>query len=295
MSVKSLGLFLARVLAATLAFTLGMFLGGMTATLLKIQPPVLPPELDASAAGILLIATSPLLVLALVAVNHRLAGGWLVRSATLFLLSWIAYSVNNVIEAAVFTTYETASWFTVVNFLPALLLCAGVTAWLFTPQDPVPLTRATWRDFFARVPSGQWAWRLPVAVLIFMPVYYVFGLLVLPFVGEVYDQGIFGLTVPSLSTLLGVLALRSMLFFVASLPIVVAWQGGRLRLILSLGLAHFVLVGLLYMLAATWMSPSLRFAHSLEILADSLVYVAALVWLLSAPRPQPQPLAPVGA
>lgn len=296
MSAKSLTLFIGKVIAGALAYTVGILLGGMTATALGIQPPTLPPEVDAGNVGTILIAGSPLLVLALYAVNRELAGGWVARTAMLFFLSWIANTINNVIEAAVFSSYETGPWFSVINFTPAILLCAGVTAWLFTPRSTAPLTRATWQAFFSHFPRSQWAWRLPLAALLFMPVYYFFGLLVLPFVGNYYDQGAFGLTVPPLGILLGVLALRSLLFLLASLPIVVAWQGKRLDLILSLGIAHFVLVGLLYMLAATWMSPWLRTAHSLEILADSLVYVALLAWLLQSPRrqPQPQPLARVG-
>jgi hypothetical protein len=39
-------------------------------------------------------------------------------------------------------------------------------------------------------------------------------------------------------------------------------------------------VGLLYMLAGTWLPPSMRAIHSLEILADSFVHAAVLVWLL---------------
>jgi hypothetical protein len=38
------------------------------------------------------------------------------------------------------------------------------------------------------------------------------------------------------------------------------------------------------MLAASWIASFVRFIHSLEILADSLVYAGALVWLLSGQR-----------
>ena len=53
------------------------------------------------------------------------------RGATLFWLTWIAYSVNNVIEATIFSSYETAPWFSIINFMPAVLFCTIVTAWLF--------------------------------------------------------------------------------------------------------------------------------------------------------------------
>lgn len=283
MIVKRFLQFLWRVIASSLAFALGMVFGGMAAAAAGLQPPPMPEELDVTGVTTMLLATSPLLVLALYFLNRELAGGWLGRGAILFLISWIAYSVNNVIEAAVFTSYETASLFTLVNFVPALLLCAFTTAWLFhTNANNISVT-AAWRAFFQRHAKSSWVWRLLLAAVIFMPIYYLFGLLVVPFVGEYYQQGNAGLTVPPLGTLLAVLFVRSLLFLIACLPVAAAWQGGRASLVWSLGFALFVLVGLLYMLAGSWIAPHIRIVHSLEILADSIVYAWALVWILTWP------------
>ena len=291
MSAKTFLLFVGKIVVCSLAFVLGLMGGGMMATALHLQAPQLPPEIDINSVTTLMLATSPLLILALYGVNRELAGGWPARSAMLFLLSWITYSVNNVIEAAVFTSYESASWFTVVNFIPALLLAAVTTAWLFPSPHSHKSFGAAWHEFFQQHPPNEWGWRLAMAALVFMPIYYLFGLMVVPFVGDYYQQGASGLTVPPLATLLLVLFVRSLLFLVACLPVIVAWQGRRLELFLSLGLALFVLVGLLYMLAGTWIAPHIRLAHSLEILADSLVYAGALVLLLT--RPQPRPTTPL--
>lgn len=284
MTVQNTFTFLWKLLVSALAFVAGLMLGGMITTMLGLQAPNLPPEIDTTATMIYMFATSPLLVLALYGVNRELAGGWVARSAILFLLTWIAYSVNNVIEAAIFTSYETASGFTIVNFLPAVLLCAAVTAWLFPAHGSDKSLIAIWQAHFQQRTAGDWTWRLLLAAVIFMPIYYLFGMLVVPFVGEYYQQGAFGLAAPPLNILLFVLFVRSLLFLIACLPVVVAWQGGRLQLIPSLGFALFVLVGFLYMLAASWIAPSVRMVHSLEILADSLVYAGALVWLLSGRR-----------
>jgi hypothetical protein len=51
-------------------------------------------------------------------------------------------------------------------------------------------------------------------------------------------------------------------------------------LFLRLGFALFVLVGLLYMIAADWMPISVRLPHTLEILADEFAYAGVLVALL---------------
>jgi hypothetical protein len=43
----------------------------------------------------------------------------------------------------------------------------------------------------------------------------------------------------------------------------------------------FLLVGGLNMLQAYWMPANLRLIHSLEILADELVYTSVLIWLFA--------------
>ncbi|MCB0110725.1 MAG: hypothetical protein KDE53_32625, partial [Caldilineaceae bacterium] len=242
----------------------------------------------ANATTLFLFAGSPLLVLAIYFVGQQVAGTWLARASALALLAWIAYVLNNVIEAVIFSSYVTSPWFNLIAFTPAVLLCAGVTAWLFPTRPGAHTFIHPWRTHFAQRTRSAWRWRLPLAAVSFMPIYYGFGLLVVPFVGDYYQQEAFGLAQPPLATLLGVLLLRSVLFAVACLPVIAMWQGTRLRLWLRLGFALFVMVGLLYMLAATWLPPQMRFIHSLEILADSFAHAGVLVWLL-APGPVVRP------
>lgn len=287
MTIKSFFIFLWKLLLSSLTFVVGMMLGGMLATLLTLPAPILPPEIDAGGTMVIMFATSPLLVLALYFVNRALAGGWLMRGAMLAWLAWIAYSVNNVIEAAIFTSFGATPAFTLVNFAPALLLCAFAVAMLFRPHSPQTALGSVWRTYFHSRSPVDWVWRLALAAVVFMPIYYGFGLLVVPLVGDYYLQGSFGLAQPPLGTLLLVLLVRSVLFFLATLPIVVSWQETRFSLVFSLGFALFVMVGLLYMLAAAWIAPEVRFVHSLEILADSFVYAGVLAWLL-ARRPAVQ-------
>lgn len=256
-------------------------LGGLLAGLSGLQAPALPPGMDVNATMQIMFGSSPLLVLALYLVGRALGGGWLVRSVVLALLAWIAYTLNTVIEGVVFSNYVKTPWFNLISFTPAVVLCAGVTAWLLPSHYSTASIKQRWQTHFQHRTPGAWRWRLLVAAVSFMPIYYGFGLLVAPFVGDYYQQGNFGLAVPTLPTLLAVLFVRSVLFFVACLPVVVAWQGTKLSLWLSLGFALFVMVGLLYMLAGTWLPGWMRVIHSLEILADSFVHAGVLVWLLA--------------
>ena len=81
-----------------------------------------------------------------------------------------------------------------------------------------------------------------------------------------------------------VLMVRSLLFFFASLPIIVFWQQSNRELFLKLGFALFILVGLLYMLAAFYMPLEIRVPHTLEILAGSFAYAGMLVVLVASDR-----------
>jgi hypothetical protein len=65
----------------------------------------------------------------------------------------------------------------------------------------------------------------------------------------------------------------------ACLPVLIAWHHSRHSLMLSLGWALFVLVGLLNLMQAVWLPATLRLTHILEILADSFVYAWVLVML----------------
>jgi hypothetical protein len=291
MTPKTVFIFLGKLLICALTFVVGMILGGILAGLAGLPAPTLPPEMDANTTMLIMFASSPLLVLALYFLGRELVGGWFVRAGVLALLAWIAYTLNTVIEGIVFSSYVNDPWFNLITFTPPVLLCAGATAWLYPSHHRAESFLYAWRTHFQQRTASAWTWRLLLAAVSFMPIYYFFGLLVVPFVGAYYQQSAFGLAVPPLSTLLAVLLLRSVLFFVATLPVIVAWQGTKGQLWLRLGFALFVLVGLIYMLAGTWLPPALRFIHSLEILADSFVHAAVLVWLL-APRGMPNAVQP---
>jgi hypothetical protein len=220
-----------------------------------------------------------LLALVLALLARYLSGGFWARTWMLFLLSWIANSLNNQIEAAAFAGMDTGFWYTVITFLFPILATSMGVAWLFPPADRRSFPDAV-RSFFAQYTAGGWLWRLALAAISFMPVYYLFGLLVIPFTRSYYEQNLYGLEIPSLDRLLTILFVRSLLFFAATLPIVIAWQNSRWSLAWRLGLALFYLVGFQSLLIANWMPWSLRLPHMIEILFDEFVYAGVLVLLL---------------
>ena len=227
---------------------------------------------------------SPLWVLVLIGLSRFIAGAFWMRALMLAWFTWVTNSLNNQIEASFFGSMASGFWFSIVTFLVPSLLVAAAVAWLFPPPARRPGLAAAARSFFSRYSANSRTWRLGLGAVIFMPIYYCFGLLVVPFTIEYYLQGLYGLQIPPLNQLLPILFVRSVLFFLACLPIVVAWQSSRRSLVLCLGLALFFFVGFQALVIANWMPWSLRLPHLLEILADELVYAWALAMLLGVKR-----------
>ncbi len=279
MNIKTALSYFWKIPLCALAFYVGTILGGMFASLAGLPAPAMPAGADQMVLGQYLLLVSLILAIGLSFLARQLAGGFVARWLTLAFLVWIAHAVNNIIEGAIFTSMEAASLFTVVLYGTASLLAGAVAAWLFKPQGDAGnfITRA--QIFFARFNAAGWGWRISAALLAFPLIYLAFGRLIAPLVMDYYAQGQFGLTLPTWGQILPIQLLRSLLFLLAGLPVLILWQSSRRGLILTLGLVLFLLVGGLNMLQAYWMPANLRLIHSLEILADELVYAAVLAAL----------------
>jgi hypothetical protein len=282
MDIRHLLINFGKLLLCSLAFILGAIIGGMVAALLGLQQPPMPEGVDTSFAFLLLLLESPIMALALALVARGLGGGRLPRALTLSFFTWVAYTLNTVIESLAFTTTTVSgALFTTTSFLVPSILCGTAVALLFPSGKKGKSLAATAKEFFGRRRVGAWVWRIAVAAVAFVPIYLLFGSLVAPLTAEYFQENMFGLRQPSQDEILLVLFVRSVLFLLACLPIVVMWQRSTMSLFLRLGFALFVLVGFLYMLGAYYMPLTVRLPHTLEILADSFAYAGVLVALLA--------------
>lgn len=280
MNVRTVVSYLWKVPLCALVYVLGTMVGSVVASLIGMQTPAMPEGTTPNTLMLFQLLASPLLALCLAFLSRGVRGRLVCRWLILSSVTWVAYGVNTVLEAAIFTTYGAASPFTVVIVLFGSLACAALVAFLFPPQDRGRGFGTSLWEFLAGRSSSQWAWRLAVAVVSFMPIYLFFGRLVVPFTYDYYLEQMAGLTAPGWDQILPVLFLRSLLFLVASLPVLVSWGRSRLSLVLSLGFAMFVLVGGMGLVGGYWLPLKVRLFHGVEILADSLVYAWVLVLLL---------------
>jgi hypothetical protein len=241
----------------------------------------MPAGVSTNQLLLLTLLTSFILTGALGYVSLHLSGGFLNRWLVLFFLTWIAYGVNNFLEAAIFTTMSGPA--VVVMYLFSSMFCTAVIAAFLHPQEQGDNFIARTKAFFSGRTLFEWTWRLLLSFLAFPFAYILFGLLVKPFTYEFYTQQQMGLTAPGWGEILPVLAVRSLLFLLVILPVLITWRGSRTGLFVTLGLVLFLLVGGLSLLQAIWYPPIVRIAHSLEILADSFVHAGIVVYLLVQP------------
>ena len=289
MNGKMILVFTGKLLICSITFIIGSIIGGIVATHLGLQQPPLPEGVDSTYAFFLLMLESPLMMFALAPIAGGLGGGLLPRGLVLSFFMWVAYTLNTAIETLAFTiTTVSSALFTTISFLVPSLLCGLVIVWLFPsgeqPESFSPLAKR----FVGRRTAGAWLWRIGLATVIFVPIYILFGSIVAPLTAEYFQQNMYGLRQPSQSEMLLVLMARSLLFFLASLPIIVLWEQSNRELSLKLGFALFILVGFLYMLGAYYMPLDIRVTHTLEILAGSFAYAGMLVVLLAGGRSRPE-------
>ena len=268
-----------RLGLCTFAYVAGAAASGALVTALGMPLPRLPEQANEQMTGLCLILASFALALGLAPLARRIRGGFVVRWLALALLCYVCLGVNTPIEAAIFSNLGGMATISVFSILPCLLF-AMTMALLFQPADTGDSFLATLRRFFEGRTAGQWAWRLAAAVCAFPLIYWTFGLMIAPFVRPYYEQGQFGLALPSAAVIVLVQFLRSVLFLAATMPILIAGSAPRRHLILALGLAFYVLVGLYSMIQTYWLAPTLLVLHNLEIFTDSMVYALAIALLL---------------
>lgn len=279
--MKSLLAYLWKLPLCGLAFFIGMILGGILLPLLGFTPPEMPAGTDTGTVTLWFLLGSMLLAVFLAQISGHLQVRWLARWGILSLFTWIFLAVGMVLESFLFMTTGAVSsiensLFTMLNFLAPTLFLSGMVTSLFRPASS-----ATACPGFSPQNLKDWLWRITLALLTYPLIYFAFGLLVQPFISDFYSTGQYELTIPTWGQMIPLQLARSLLFLLASLPVIGCWGGSRQALWLSLGLTIFVCTGFMAVITAYWFPWQLRLFHGLELLADALLYAAALIWLFS--------------
>ena len=286
--VAGVGYALASAIAGALAAGIGLPL-----------PPVAEGQDPASGlATSVALGASAALVLAPLAARLRLPV--IDRAGVVFVALYVLNGVVNAVEGAFFTTLLGDGLGTVLLISAASSAAvAAAVAWLIPPAVVDDRLGAALRDLLSRRSAASWTWRIGLAGLLYLPTYFLFGSLTLPFVRAYYEDPSLGLglRVPPVWVIPPLEVGRGLLYVVALLPLVALLPGPRMRLALSLG----VLVAALnawqpLLLALSW-PVEMRLVHALEITGTALVQGMTIAWLLGswAAGPRAHRLAAVGA
>ncbi|HOG47956.1 MAG TPA: hypothetical protein PLB78_15105, partial [Anaerolineae bacterium] len=270
MALKRLLSYVWKLPLCALAFLIGMIAGGIILPLLGLQAPAMPAGTDANTIMLYFLLGSLILAVALSFLSQGLDDGWAIRALVLGLFSWAWNSVGMVLEAGVFMTTGAASsggamLFTMLNMLLPSLTLAGMVALLFRP-DPAQASQAPGlRGLLTMRPGRESVWRFAAAIVAFPAIYIACGLLVRPFIEGYYASGAYELASPTWGQIIPLQLARSVLFLLASLPIVAAWRDPSRSLALPLGLAIWVLVAFTAVITAYWFPWQMRLFHGLEL------------------------------
>lgn len=274
--MKSVSIITVKILACGLIFFVGTILGGLVATAAGFPAPTMPSGTDPATLSGYLLLTSLGIGGLLAYLASRMSGHILLRWLTLSLFSWVVYSISTYIEAAIYTTFSSASLYKVMMDLIAFLASSAAAVRFFWSTSPGETAEKRGRQTLTKFSLSGWAWRIALAWGAFPVIYLGFGKLIEPFVIDYYQQELFELTAPDWEQIIFAQMLRSLLFLGVHLAIITRWNRSRIEFWGGLTAALYLLVGGFYMLQAYWFPAVFRMVHCLEIFADSLIYVGCL-------------------
>lgn len=224
----------------------------------------------------------------------RLPVRFLERVGVLFVTLFVLNQLTNAIEALFFTTIPAAGW-TFSLFVSAVEHAglAVALASLFRPQSGRRRLPAVLGEFLSRRGWLDWLARFAAASVLFVLVYFFFGMIVAPYVVPFYQNPALGLrlTIPEINVILPLELGRGLLHALVLFPLIALLQEGNSRsrwgIAFRIASALVVLGSWQPMLSAAIWPVELRLAHGLELTADGMVYGLIIVWLMAAGRTRP--------
>ena len=288
-------------LVVGLGYVLATMIGGVVAQVLGLPLPEAASTMDPTQTLATTFLAGAVIGLALGPLSARLALPTGQRAGLLFAVIFVLNSLINVIEALFFTTIPAAEQ--VSGLLTSASGHAGLAvllALLFRPTCVERGLLTALRDTLSRRRWTSWAWRFGLAGLLYVPTYFVFGMLIYPFVRVYYEDPSLGLNlvVPGPEVVLPLELARGLLFVLTVFPLIAVLRRSRWTLALWVGMTIAVLGAVTPMLQASWFPLTMRLVHGLEIAADAFVHGALIVWLLgfdgSQAEQRPVNLAKVG-
>jgi hypothetical protein len=208
---------------------------------------------------------------------------------SLTLLVWLELlvieSLNNYVEAYFFTNrYSNPAVLMQSVALAVLTSAISATAAALLLGYGISGITASLKEHLSTRTRSAWIFRIAVGSIAYYPIYFFFGLLIIPFVLPYYNDPSFGLRIPSFAVIIPVELFRGFVYTLVLLPLLATVFGGRTTKFIALAAMLYIPGGLIALLGNAGLPAPIIPFHGIEILADSIVYGFVLSRILGKPN-----------
>jgi hypothetical protein len=286
-----------RCLLATLGAFVGLMLGSLLNRVLALPLPALPFGANSTQLLFLDLVGTFLICLLLFPLASRLRVPTSERTVVLFLVLWGIRGPLQASEAYFFTTYG-GTGSQLISTAASNLALAMLLAALFPPRVVDRRLLSELRARFVMRPVSSWLWRILLAGTLYLPAYWIFGMLAYSVTHAYYENSSLGLglRVPPVEVIVPLEIGRGLLVVLVLLPLVSLLGKERWSLVGWLWLVIALLAGWEPLLTATFLPEVVRLVHGVEITADALAQALTIAGLVGATvkMTPSQPIAEVG-
>lgn len=273
--IKDIG----KILLLSIVLASGLVVSRILLLKLNVFIPRLPQQADENTAIYYLLIGSMLLASGWYYLFKGIGGSKKERIliSSLFLL--IGFSIGVTIESAIYSDVGSYHMSIFLLLLPMILYAIIITIITDTKKLLQPFDKRL-MSYFKTWSKKSWLKKILLAIISFPIIYFIFGIIASPFVTNYYSKLVGGLQLPNAGTIIGIQLIRSILFLAITIPVIINWTSTKTQLIISLSMAHFVMVFAYDIYLAIDMPFELVMIHGIEILADSFVYSLILINIL---------------
>lgn len=205
-------------------------------------------------------------------------------SILISLILFVVGRFSNYVEGVFFTTMFADLSVLMAAVVFALLLSfveGGLAAVLFLPESHERSLFAELSTYFSERRWSSWLWRILLGSAAYFPIYFLFGMLISPFIMPYYSDPSLGLKIPSFAVMIPVELFRAFLYVIMMLGIFSTVRAKRWTMAAIVGLILYVPGGLVPLMVEHTLPPQIVPFHMIEIFADSIVYGIVLTRLLN--------------
>lgn len=279
MNMKTIGMLVLKVVI--LAFLLFVF-NSIAAVVVGLSD--FAQAVDSTGVvTLLMVGVLETIVLSYAIIRSRWTGWRLV--VIVFLVFFGVKTFLSQIETVVFLNYLVDV--VPVEIIPKLFMMGAITAALFSPLAVLIHGRMKGAEKSQEpnrrlvLPWKEWAWKLILIAVIYVVIYFLFGLFVFaPLAGEAFQEYYGDLQLPA--WIFPFQIVRAMIWTALALPVIRMLKGKWWEAGLAVALLFSVLMSAQLLLpAGEFMPDRIRISHFIELLSSGFLFGWIVVWLLN--------------